>query len=381
MNRQISGGNIIMQMMQILDKFKIDGSIVHAEEYGNGHINKTYLVTTDRKEKFILQQINTHVFRNPKDLMQNIALVTSHIRRKTIESGGDASRVALEIIGTRDKKNYVKYKDNYWRCYRYIEGAKTYEKIEDPKQFYEVGKAVGKFQNQLQDLAIKKLHITIPDFHNTPKRYDHFFRIASADRYNLAMDIFNEIKFVFDRKNQINLIEEALSRKIIPVRVTHNDTKLNNVMLDEVTGEAICIIDLDTVMPGSLLYDFGDAIRIGASTALEDEKDLSKVQLDLNLFSLFTRGFLEALDGNIEEEELKLLVASTKIITLECGMRFLTDYLDGNTYFRIDYEEHNLIRARNQFKLVTEIERLENDMQKIVDEQVKELNIKVKKKD
>ncbi len=360
-----------MQMIQILENFNINGTIMHAEEYGNGHINKTYLITTSTKEKFILQQINTNVFKKPKEVMENIELVTNHIRKKCKGLKCDNSRVALEIITTKDKKNYVKYKDNYWRCYRFIDGAKTYEQITDPRQFYEVGKAIGLFQKQLSDFPIKRLNITIPDFHNTPKRYDKFIQVATLDKYSLGMDIFNEIKFVCDRQKDICIIEDGIKSKKIPLRVTHNDTKLNNVMLDEKTGEAICVIDLDTVMPGSVLYDFGDAIRIGASTAVEDEKDLSKVKLDLNLFREFTKGFLEVLRKDLRKEEINLLVTSAKIITLECGMRFLTDYLDGNNYFKVNYDSHNLVRARTQFKLVSEIEMHEEELNKIVTELLK----------
>jgi Ser/Thr protein kinase RdoA (MazF antagonist) len=360
-----------MQMIQILDNFKINGSIIHAEEYGNGHINKTYLVTTSEKEKYILQQINTSVFKKPKEVMENIELVTCHIRKKYKNAKCDSSRVALEIIGTKDKKNYVKHKDGFWRCYKFIDGAKTYEQITNPRQFYEVGKAIGNFQKQLSDFPIKKLNITIPDFHNTPKRFEKFLDIANSDRKNRGMDIFNEIKFVCDRQKEMKYIVDGLKDSKIPLRVTHNDTKLNNVMIDEKTDEAICVIDLDTVMPGSVLYDFGDAIRVGASTAVEDESDLSKVELDLNLFKEFSKGFLEVLKKDLRKEEISGLVLSTKIITLECGMRFLTDYLDGDNYFKTHYDNHNLVRARCQFKLVQDIEKKEPEMQKIIDEILK----------
>lgn len=362
-----------MQMIQIMENFKIGGTIVHAQEYGNGHINKTYLVTTSTNEKYILQQINVNVFKKPREVMENIQLVTNHIRKKFKNLKCDNSRSVLEIIGTKDKKNYVKHKEGYWRCYRFIEGAKTYEQITDPQQFYEVGKAIGNFQKQLSDFPIRKLHITIPDFHDTPKRFQKFKEVANADKHDRGMDIFNEIKFVCDRQKDMGIIVDLLKTNKIPLRVTHNDTKLNNVMIDEQSGHAICVIDLDTVMPGSVLYDFGDAIRIGASTALEDEQDLSKVKIDLNLFRLFSQGFLEVLRKDLKKDEISNLVASTKIITLECGMRFLTDYLDGDNYFKIHYENHNLVRARAQFKLVKEIEEHEEEMQQIIDDILKTL--------
>ena len=356
-----------MQMIQVMENFKVKGSIVHAQEYGNGHINKTYRITTSANEKYILQQINTNVFKKPKEVMENIELVTNHIRSKCNSNDKSTfSRMSLEIVGTKDKKNYVKLKDSYRRVYKFIEGAKTYERIEHPDQFYEVGKAVGLFQKHLSDFPIKKLNVTIPDFHNTPKRYEKFIQIAKSDDYDRGLEVFNEIKFVFDRQKDMGLIMEGLKKNKIPLRVTHNDTKLNNVMIDEITGKAICLIDLDTVMPGSLLFDFGDAIRIGASTAAEDEKDLSKVKLDFELFEKFSLGFLEVLKNDLTKEEINLLVDSAKIITLECGMRFLTDYLDGDKYFRTHFEDHNLVRARTQFKLVQEIEDHYDELREII---------------
>jgi len=357
-----------MQMFEILENFKIDGTIVHAERYGNGHINKTYLITTTQNERFIVQQINTNVFKNPTDVMHNIELVTSHLRKRNGIEKEDPDRGALEIIRTLQNKTYFKLQDRYWRCYRFIEGAKTYEKITSPNQFYEVGTAVGKFQKYLCDFPIDELKITIPDFHNTPKRFEDFLKIASKDKMHRGMDVFNEIKFVFDRQNDIKTIMKLLDNEQIPLRVTHNDTKLNNVMLDEKTDKAICIIDLDTVMPGSVLFDFGDAIRVGASTAVEDEEDLNKVELDLSLFKEFSQGFLEVMHEDLTDLEKENLVTSTKIITMECGMRFLTDYLDGDKYFNIEKPDHNLIRARTQFKLVSEIESKESEMEKIINE-------------
>ncbi|MFA6628111.1 MAG: aminoglycoside phosphotransferase family protein, partial [Bacilli bacterium] len=282
-----------MIMYQILSSFDIDGEIIKSEEYGNGHINKTYLVTTTSGKKYILQQINTTVFKRPKDVMENIELVTHHIRHSQSNNGEDCSRCSLEIVNTKRNGTYIKLRENYWRCYKFIHGAKTYEQITNPMQFYEVGKAIGKFQLQLHDFPIDRLNITIPDFHNTPKRYETFIQIANLDIHDRGLDVFNEIKFICDRQDDMKIIEDGLVKGTIPTRVTHNDTKLNNVMIDEDTGEAICVIDLDTVMPGSVLYDFGDAIRVGASTAAEDEKDLDKIHVNLELFELFTRGFLE----------------------------------------------------------------------------------------
>lgn len=355
-----------MIMYQILSAFDIDGEIIKSEEYGNGHINKTFLVTTTSEKKYILQQINVNVFKRPKDVMENIELVTNHIRNKEANNGCDYSRCSLEIVNTKRNGSYVKLRENYWRCYKFIHGAKTYEKIVNPMQFYEVGKAIGKFQLQLSDFPIDQLNITIPDFHNTPKRYETFINVANIDTHDRGLDVFNEIKFICDRQDDMKIIEEGLAKGTIPTRVTHNDTKLNNVMIDEATDQAICVIDLDTVMPGSVLYDFGDAIRVGASTAVEDEPDLSKIHVNMELFELFTRGFLETVHHILTPEEIKHLVTSAKIITLECGMRFLTDYLDGDQYFTTHYENHNLIRARAQFKFVEEIEKNTQKMEEIV---------------
>lgn len=358
-----------MQMFNIIGSFRIDGTIIHSEIYGHGHINKTYLVTMSTNEKYILQQINTTVFKNPKDVMHNIVLVTDHIRSKcTHLNHNDYTRSALEIVKTRDGKSYYENNNAYWRCYKFIDGAKTYEQIEHPNQFYEVGKAIGNFQKQLSDFNINDLKITIPHFHDTPKRFETFMQVATEDPMNRGMDVFNDIKFVCDRQQDMRVIVDGLDDKSIPERVTHNDTKLNNIMLDEKTDMAICVIDLDTVMPGSVLYDFGDAIRIGASTAPEDERDLRKVKLDLELFKVFSQGFLEMVKDELTPAEKQNLVLSTKIITLECGMRFLTDYLDGDNYFRTDYPRHNLNRARTQFKLVTEIEKHQDEMEKIIAE-------------
>lgn len=355
-----------MQMHKILSNYILDGEAISVNEYGNGHINKTFLVTTSNNAKYILQQINGNVFKNPEDVMRNIELVTDYIRTKVALSNQDSSRAALEIVPTINFSSYFKTKDSYWRCYKFINGAKTYEQIENPRQFYQVGKAVGRFQRHLKDFPIEKLAITIPDFHNTPVRFQKFLEVASEDRYNRGLGVFNEVKFIWDRRHIMGIIMELLESGEIPYRVTHNDTKLNNVMLDEETDEAICVIDLDTVMPGSVLFDFGDAIRVGASTAAEDEQDLSKVKLDIELFTEFSRGFLEETKDFLVTKEIENLVNSTIIITLECGMRFLTDYLDGDKYFRIHRENHNLDRARTQFKLVSEIEKHKDLLEQII---------------
>ena len=359
-------------MQNILRAYHFYDDIEKVEKFGNGHINKTFLVET-KNGKFIVQQINTNVFKNPIAVMENIELITNHIREVACKEDCDPTRAALEIVNTLDGKTYVVWDNTYWRCYKYVVGARTYEIIEHPQMFYEVGLAVGIFQRQLNNFPIEKLHITIPDFHNTPVRYKKFVEVATKDPYHRGIDAFNEVKFVFDRRHGMGKIVDLLEKNEIPLRVTHNDTKLNNVMIDEVTKKAICVIDLDTVMPGSVLYDFGDAIRVGASTAVEDETDLNKVHLDIELFKAFTQGFLEKTHDILTEKEIDNLVEGAWIITLECGMRFLTDYLENDVYFKTNYPTHNLVRARTQFKLVTEIEKNYEILKNIVKDILKSL--------
>jgi len=361
-------------MHKIFDQYSFGKCIKSIEPFGHGHINKTYLLITKKNEKYILQRINHNVFKKPKEVMENIELVTEYIRHQIKNGGNNPSQLALEIIPTLTGHSYAKVDDFYWRCYRYVYGARTYEVIENDEMFYEVGKAVGLFQKQLQNFPINKLHITIPDFHNTPARFKKFLEAIYGDNKTVDLDTFNDIKFVFERKDIMGTIIDLLEKGKIPLRVTHNDTKLNNIMIDERTHKAICVIDLDTVMPGSVLYDFGDAIRIGASTAIEDEPDLKKIKVDLNLFEKFSQGFLEETHQILNKVEISHLVESARIITLECGMRFLTDYFNGNVYFNIDYPHHNLIRARAQFKLVEEIEANSSSLNDIIKKIIKSLN-------
>ena len=353
-------------MQKIFHQYPFGNSIKSIDSFGHGHINKTYLASTDNDEKYILQRINHEVFKKPKEVMKNIELVTKYIRNQVVKEGGDPARAALEIIPTINNKTFAVVDNYYWRCYRYVYGAKTYEIIDEPEMFYEVGKAVGVFQRQLNGFPIDKLHITIPDFHNTPVRFERFLKTTYNDINGVGLEAFNEVKFIIDRRDIMGIITGMLERGEIPLRVTHNDTKLNNIMIDEHTKKAICVIDLDTVMPGSVLYDFGDAIRVGASTAVEDEPDLTKVKLDAKLFALFSRGFLEETYDLLHEKEIENLVEGARIITLECGMRFLTDYFDGNKYFSIAYPKHNLVRARAQLKLVKEIEENYRELQDII---------------
>jgi len=327
---------------------------IEPSAFGNGHINDTYVLNAETD--FILQKINTKVFTDVPAVMENIVGVTEFLRKKIAENGGNPDRETLTLIRTTDGKPY--YCDeggNCYRVYKFIENARAYDSVEDPSQLYHAAKAFGKFQHMLTDYPAGNLHEILKDFHNTRARYEQFKTALREDRAGRAKDVEKEIRFILDREGDAGVVVDAIAEGRIPLRVTHNDTKLNNVMLDCTTGEGVCVIDLDTVMPGSLLYDYGDALRFGGSSGAEDEKDLSKIWFNVENFEAFTRGFLEELPA-ITDEERKLLVFSIKLMTLECGSRFLADYLNGDVYFKTHYPEHNLDRCRTQLKLVEDIE-------------------------
>lgn len=348
-------------MKNILKNFDLCSSIT---PYGDGHINRTY-----KFPSFIVQKINTGIFTDPERLMDNIEKVTSHIRKKAEATGLDPERSTLTIVRTNDGGLF--YSDDEggcWRVYKFIENAVTYNKCEDPMQMYHAAKTFGKFQNLLSDFPADSLYETIKDFHDTGIRLEQLKTAVAQNKAGRLDSVRAELDFVKERENIVNVITDGIRNGSIPTRVTHNDTKLNNVMLDEKSGEGVCVIDLDTVMPGSFLYDFGDSLRFGASTADEDEKDLSKVWFDLDIFKSFTKGYLEEAKSALCAEEIKLLPFSVKLLTFECGMRFLADYLNGDTYFATRREGHNLDRARTQFKLVWDIERKTEQMNKIVEE-------------
>ncbi|PYG88713.1 phosphotransferase family enzyme [Ruminiclostridium sufflavum DSM 19573] len=355
----------------IAKSFSFGGSFVKSQPYGFGHINDTYEAYFEMQDgkmkRFILQRINNNVFKNPEKLMENIQSVTAFLRKKIIEAGGDPDRETLNLIPAVDGKSFYKSdEDNYWRAYVFIEGAQTYQVVEKPDHFYNAGRAFGKFQKLLSDYPAESLFETIQNFHNTKVRFETFINAVEKDVMNRAKDVRAEIDFALKRYNEAVLLVNMLERGELPLRVTHNDTKFNNVMIDDESGEGICVIDLDTVMPGLSLYDFGDAIRFGTNPAAEDEKDLSKVWMDLALFEQFTKGFLSAAGDSLTKAELLHLPHSAKIMTYECGIRFLTDFLSGDTYFKIHREGHNLDRARTQFKLVADMEQKFEQMQKII---------------
>ena len=356
---------------EIANKFCIRGEYQDFKQNTAGLINKTFIVRSKEGDKvyhYVLQTVNTAVFTHPKELIRNISSVTDFLREKIKQSGGDASRETLCLIPTHDGALYYIDPDGkFWRMYNYIEGARTYDLVENDEMFYRCGKGFGHFQRLLADYPADTLYPTIPRFHDTPNRLCDFKRAIEENRAGRAAQVAREIAGYLVHADFCDCVTKYIENGKVPVRVTHNDTKLNNIMIDCHSGEAICVIDLDTVMPGSALYDFGDAIRYGANNAVEDEKDLSKVYLRKDLFRAFTKGFLEEASSSLTERELALIPESAVLMTLECGMRFLGDYLNGDVYFGIRYPEHNLDRARTQLKLVNDMLANLDEMHAIVD--------------
>ena len=355
-----------MDYKEICSKFKMDGRYISAQPYGEGHINDTLLINTTGS-RYILQKVNDTVFKDTKKVLENVKRVTTFLHKKIIENCGNPYRETLTLISARDNKPYYVAEDgSLYRAYLFIDHAISYQSVENEEVFYQAARAFGHFQNMLSDFPADQLWETIDKFHDTVDRYRIFKEAIKADKLGRLESVGDEVEFALKREKDAGIIVNALENKEIPLRVTHNDTKLNNVMIDDRTNKGICVIDLDTVMPGSMLYDYGDSIRFGASTAAEDEKDLSKVSMDLKLFEAYTKGYLEELGDRITDKEIELLPISAKIMTLECGIRFLTDYLDGDNYFRIHRPDQNLDRARTQFKLVADMEEKMDEMAEIV---------------
>lgn len=358
------------RLPMIIPQFSFLGTYQYAEVCTSGHINDTFILyyrQDNVQRRYILQYINDNVFRYPEQVMENIEAVTLHIRKKVIEGGGDPSRESLRIVPTLNGCSfYCTPQGEYWRAYDFIEGAKTYQTVENPTHFYHAGRSFGLFQHLLSDFPAETLHETIEKFHDTRKRFTDFLQVVKADPSNRVQRARPEISFILTREKDTGILVDLLASGKIPLRVTHNDTKFNNIMIDDQTGEGICVIDLDTVMSGSALYDFGDAIRFGASTAAEDETNLELVWLDVDLFTEFTRGYLSTALEFLYPSELKHLAFSAKLITLETGIRFLTDYLNGDQYFKIEHPEHNLDRARTQLKLVADMEAKKDLMEAII---------------
>ena len=358
--------NIIEKCGRVIDRFTTDGECYECRTYGKGLINNTFMISCKtydgRMIKYILQAINTYVFKDPDRLMTNIVRVTEFLREKEPENRG-----ILKMLRTKNGENYYRDEDGKcWRMYVYVDKALSLERVEHMEDFFEAAFAFGKFQHDLADFPADTLYKIIPDFHNTEKRYADFLEAVDNDIWGRAGGIKNEIDFIKSRADFYPLLNQKFKNGEIQLRVTHNDTKLNNVLLDKKTRKALCVLDLDTIMPGFSVTDFGDAIRFGANTAAEDEKDLSKVSLDLNLFEVYTKGCLTGCDGSLNVEEIRLLPEGAKMMTIECGMRFLTDYLNGDLYFKTSYPKHNLVRARTQLKLVEDMENKLDDMKEII---------------
>lgn len=356
---------------KIAPRFAIEGRLIEAVPYGSGHINDTVRLTCELEnggqKRYILQRMNDDIFKNPVELMENVMNVTSFLRKKIMEKGGDPERETLNVIRTTDGENFLKDEDgDFWRMYIFIENATSFDMVRTPEDFYNSAVSFGNFQLLLQDYPAATLHETIPNFHNTVSRFADFKKAVQEDVCGRAKEVQDEIRFVLEREADTHVICDALAKGEIPLRVTHNDTKLNNIMIDHKTGKGICVIDLDTVMPGLAVHDFGDSIRFGASTAAEDEKDLSKVSCSMELFELYAKGYIEGCGGKLTDKEIELLPMGAKTMTFECGMRFLTDYLRGDTYFKVHREGHNLDRCRTQFKLVEDMEQKWYTMNEIV---------------
>lgn len=358
------------ELSSIIHTFAFPGTVTDWTPHGNGHINDTFLIRSVQDGipcKSILQRINRRVFHNPEQLMHNIAQVTAFLREKIKTDGGNPLRETLNLIPLKNGSwFFIDERGEYWRAFLFISDASCYDTVTSPQLFLEAGKAFGHFQKQLSDFPASTLFETIPDFHNTPMRCQALLQAAQKDPKNRLKNVSAQMDFFFSHADEYAVAETMKASGELPIRVTHNDTKLNNIMMDDVSQTGICVIDLDTVMPGLSIFDFGDAIRFGANTAAEDEPDVEKVSLSLSLFQTYTEGFLSGCGGSLTRAEVDMLPMGAKLMTLESGLRFLTDYLQGDTYFKTTYPEHNLVRARTQIALAADMERKWDNMQNIV---------------
>ena len=355
---------------EVLAAYEFPATLMGAVRYGQGHINDTFCVLCQPQDgdciRFILQGLSSAAFPHPEELMENMVGITSYLRQQIIANGGDPMRETLSLVKTKDGKDF--YTDScgkVWRLTPFIENTDCYQKA-TPELFEASARAFGKFQHMLKDYPAHTLHEPIARFHDTENRFEKFLAALEADKLGRAAQVQEEIAFVMARKEDCSVAMQALRNGKLPLRVTHNDTKLNNILIDRTTGEGVCVIDLDTTMPGLSINDFGDSIRFGANHSAEDEKDLSKVNFDIALYEAYTRGFLAGAQGSLTKAELEYLPWGAKLMTLECGIRFLTDYLDGDNYFRIHYPEQNLDRCRTQFKLVKDMEEQFEAMHAVV---------------
>ncbi len=357
-------------LQEVLEAYDFPATLMGAVRYGQGHINDTYCVVCQPQDgdavRFILQGLSAKAFPHPEELMENFIGITTFLRDKVISAGGDPIRETLSLVKTKEGKDY--YTDStgrVWRLMPYVENTDCLQRA-TPELFEASARAFGRFQKLLQDYPAHTLHETIVNFHNTEDRFAKFLCALEADKMGRAESVRAEIDFALARKADCSVVLQAHRDGKLPLRVTHNDTKLNNILIDRATGEGICVIDLDTTMPGFSVNDFGDSIRFGANRCDESEKNLSKVNFDLGLYEAYTRGFLEGTEGCLTECELEYLPWGARLMTLECGIRFLTDYLDGDNYFRVSYPEQNLDRCRTQFKLVQDMEAEFDDMRRVV---------------
>lgn len=354
----------------LLKHFKFEGDLVSCEPNYSGHINGTFVLTYKLpcgcSKRYIIQRINTSIFTKPVDLMENIDKVSRYIRSIAVSQGKDPERSTLHIVKTEDGALYHIDEDgDFWRAYFYIEGCIAYDKVERPEHFYNAGVALGVFQKMLDKYPSEELVETIANFHNTPSRFKDFEKAVADNISGRKESVLKEIAFFEERKDFYGIVTDRINAGTIPLRVTHNDTKLNNILMDIQTGEVACLIDMDTVMPGSALYDFGDSIRFGTNTAAEDEQDLDKVHFDINMYEVYVKGYLSEMGKQLLPDEIALLPESGILMTLECGMRFLGDHLNGDIYFGIHRENHNLDRARTQIKLAWEMEQNIEKMREI----------------
>lgn len=348
-------------MKNILERFPFEGDILSCARYGNGHINETYLVRTAQRD-YILQKINRRVFKDVPALMENIHLVTAHLAKKDSDP-----RRTLTIVKTKDGELFhLDGAQEYWRVYDFVTDSICFESVSSPQDFYLSGRAFGQFQNQLADFNASRLSETIPRFHDTANRYEIFKKALSEDVMGRAKSVREEIDFALAREDKAGILCDLLKEGKLPLRVVHNDTKLNNILFDKDTREPLCVIDLDTVMPGLAANDYGDSIRFGASSGAEDERDLSKVHFSMDLFKVYTEGFLSSAGGNLTKKEIETLPLGALMMTLECGVRFLTDYLEGDHYFATHREGQNIDRCRTQFKRLSEMEAHLDEMRAFV---------------
>jgi Ser/Thr protein kinase RdoA (MazF antagonist) len=357
----------MQELNAALNEFKIEGNVLSCEAYGSGHINETYLVVSEKK-RYILQKINHNLFKNIDQLMSNIELVTEYNRKVTKDKGLDPDKVCLSLVFTNDEKAYYYNGKSFFRVYKFLENTVCYQIVEKPEHFYESAIAFGNFANLLAGFDASKLYEILPNFHNTKNRLENLKKAINADSLGRKKNVMEEINFILKHENLCGIIVDLLESNEMPLKVTHNDTKLNNVLFDDANDKALAVIDLDTIMPGSICYDFGDSIRFGCNPALEDERDLSIVNFRIDLFEEYVKGYLTSLINSITIVEKDNLVNGAILMTLECGMRFLTDYLEGDTYFRTSRDGQNLDRCRTQLKLVKDmlanLEKLENIVDK-----------------